>query len=322
MLMDVDTLQKQGESIFCLIRDLIPELNRLASVIQSLNVKELDHALELKIPNDSIQSNMKVKGHDEVTEPGAVNVTPAEGGYYSMPLGELKAQATLLHNMIEERIQRGGLNNFQSGTFTQPMSAVALMQVAQGQDLIVLPRLATRGLLKRDLTKMFLRQTIQAAKKQGVTEVMVGDEVWDITKLDEPLAVEFSYFFKDPKLDIARASMAAAQRGLISDKMIRRDTLSLEDPERTERELDWEAAGRLSPAVDIGRKVTALLHEADRGVEGAEFEAIQMAIQWTKTMDQIEAGMMPLTPGESLKPTQPLIPLTSGASGGNSSGQQ
>lgn len=322
MLLDSDALYKQGESIVCLIRDIIPELNRLASVIQSLNVKELDHALELKIPNDAIQPGMKVPGHDELTDPGNVNVSPAEGGYFAMPLGELKAQADMLHRIIEERLQRGGLNNFQSGTFTQPMSAVALMQVAQGQDLIVLPRLGTRGVLKKDLTRMFIKQTVMLAKKMNLQTVKVGDEEWDITKLAEPFTVDFSYFFKDPKLDIARASMAAAQRGLISDKAIRRDTLSLEDPEKIERELDWEAAGRLSPTIDMGRKITSLLKEADRGVDGAENEAIQLAVQWVEAVKQVQGGMMPLQQGQPLKPTQPLIPLTSGASGGNASGQQ
>ncbi len=50
MLLDTDTLALQGESIFFLFRDLIPELNRFIYIIQSLNLKELDHDLTLGIP--------------------------------------------------------------------------------------------------------------------------------------------------------------------------------------------------------------------------------------------------------------------------------
>jgi len=45
MLADKDSIANQGESIFFLIRDLVPELNRLVSIIQSLNMKALDNAL-------------------------------------------------------------------------------------------------------------------------------------------------------------------------------------------------------------------------------------------------------------------------------------
>ncbi len=45
MMADRDSIAQQGESIFFLIRDLVPELNRLVSIIQSLNMKALYSAL-------------------------------------------------------------------------------------------------------------------------------------------------------------------------------------------------------------------------------------------------------------------------------------
>jgi len=248
---------------------------------------------------------MQVKGHDEANAPGTVNVVPSEGGYYEMPISQLQKQAELLHRMIEDRIQRGGLNNFETGTFNQPMSAVALVQISQGQDLIVMPRLGTRGLLKQDIVEMGIKQIIEA---EAGDSFKMGSKDWEVAKLKGEYAIEFIYSFKDAKLEMARTSMAASQRGLIPDKSIRRDTLQREDPDGDERELRWEEAERLSPLIKMDRTIRSLLKEADRGEEGAEEEAMMLTAQLIPALKQAMAGEMTPEPEEQAKPSQPLLP--------------
>jgi len=310
MLLDSDTIKHQGESILFLIRDLLDELNRALSILQSLNQKSLDHALQLKIPLQGITPEMPVKGHDEVTKPGAVNVVPSEGGYEYMPIGEVINHVELLIAKIEERLQRGGLNAFEAGTFKQPMSAVALIQVAQGQDLIYLPRVATRGLLKQDLSEMLIKQVIAS----GESTVKLNNQEFEVAKLKGEYEIEFKYSFNDPKLDAARSSLAAAQRGLIPDRAIRRDTLQREDPEEDERWLAWEKAARVSPLVDLRRTILHLIEEADRGDEDARGEAeIMCDSQYLPMLEQAILGKELQGAGE-LKPAQPVVPLMGGTS--------
>lgn len=309
MLLDEDTLELQGESIFFLIRDLIPELNRLVSIIQSFNLKALDHALQLKIPQANIDPGMKVKGQDEVNVPGAVNVVPTEGGYFDMPIGRLQQQASLLHTMIQDRIDRATQSFTQS--LLQPKTATEIVGIAQERGDIILPRLATRGFLKQGLAQMAIKQTIQVAKNEKTDTIKLGNRDWDIAKLTQPsegYEIEFKYYFRDPRMDAARASIGASLRGMIPDKAIRRDTLQREDPDRDERELDWEESARLFPLVKMNRLRRSTGEEADRGEPGAEEELKIITLQMIPALKQAIAGQMTPEQPEEVKPTQPLVP--------------
>ena len=306
MLMDTDTIKYQGDSIFFLIRDLLPELNRLVSIIQSINIKELDRALQLKKPLDTIKSKDPLLTVDEVTAAGTVTVVPTGGGFDLMPLGQIREQAQILHNMIQGRVDEAMGRRFQD--VMQPKTATEILEIGQEQETIILPRLGTRGLLKQGLAEMFIKQVIES----GASTIKVGNNTFDVPKLKGEYEIEFSYYFKDPKRDIARASMAASMRGLLSDTQLRRDVLQVEDPEETERLLRWEEAERISPLVKIDRTIRALLEEADRGNEAARIESeILCDSQMCPMLEQAIMGAQ-LKSSEEVKPSQPLVPITSG----------
>lgn len=287
----------QGESLLYLIRPLVPELNRLVSIMQSLNQKELDHALQLPVPAED--AGMKPKLHDELTNPGAVNVVPAEGGGYKpMPLGELKQQALWLHQIIETRLQRGGVSNFDMGTFNQPMSAVALVQVGEGRDQTFLPRLGTRGLLKKQIARQIIDRTLQEAKYQGKSSIQVGDYIYDISRLKGNYNIDFKYFIKSPVVDVARYQIGTAAKGMVSDHTIRREIIHLQDPDGEERLLNKEIAEQLSPRVKMYRVIKALLEEAEEGDEDAQLEAEIMAAEMGISLEQVLAGNLEPTPSE------------------------
>jgi hypothetical protein len=314
MTMDANTIEHQGESIFYMIRDLVPELNRLVSIIQNMNISSFDRALQLHIPDEQITGNPPPQ-HDEVTKPGAVNVVPVGGGYDFMPLDEIKQSAILLHQMIETRVQRGGVSNFDMGTFTQPMSAVALVEVGEGRDQVFLPRLGARGLLKQQLAEMFIQQIIQS----GESSVMIGRKEVQVSKLDGDYDITFKYFIKSPKVDIARYTMAEAAGNLVSNKMKRESILQLEDPAGEERQLRSEEAELLSPRIKMYRTIKALLEEGEHGDEDAQLEAEMLAMELGITLEQVMSGNFePTTPTPAQAP-KPMIPLMGGSSAANNS---
>lgn len=272
MLADKDSMKYQGESIFFLIRDLIPELNRLVSIIQNLNIKAYDNALKLASQEGK---GAKVPSYDAITAPGAVIPIDIGGGIEPLTYGALKQQAWLLHLMIETRIQRGSLSNFEYGTFTQPMSAVALIQIGAGRDQVFLPRLGARGLLKQQLAFMLIDQIMQT----GETSVDIGarghKRTFDVRKLEGEYDINFQYFIKSPTIDIARVQTAGATvgAGLVSKRTARRDIIQLQDPDEEERLLDWEETEELIPTVKLRRKIKSLYDMADKGDDDARLDA-------------------------------------------------
>ena len=314
MTADKDSLVHQGESIFFLIRDLIPELNRLVSIIQSLNQKALDNAMLWKTAEGTGGTPPKYR---DLTSPGAVTSADIGGGVETVNYGEIKRSAYLLHSMIETRIQRGSVSNLDLGIMgNQPWSAVSLIEIGEGRDQVFLPRLGTRGLLNEQLADMQLEQVINS----GATFVEIGTRghkrTFDVRKLQGEYEVKFKYFIKSPKIDIARFSMAAAAGNLIPDKAKRRDILQREDPEEDERQLRWEEAERLSPAIKMNRTIKGLLEMAKRGDKDAEFEAELMSAEMGMNLKQLlagEVGQQP-KPEEAEKP-KPMVPMFGGPSG-------
>lgn len=320
MLADKDSLAYQGESIFFLIRDLIPELNRLVSIIQSLNMKALDNALLWK-SQEGIEATPP--RHKDLTRPGSVTPADIGGGAEPVNYGELKRSAYLLHTMIETRIQRGSLSSIDLGTLSFQLSAVALIEIGEGRDQVFLPRLGSRGLLNQQLSEMIIDQI----QKTDATSVEIGSRghkrLFDVRKLQGEYDIAFKYFIKSPKVDVARFSMATAAGHLIPDKAKRRDILQREDPEEDERQLRWEEAERLSPAIKMNRTIMSLLEMAKRGDKHAEFEAELMSAEMGMSVKQMLAGDVSQIPKpeEEEKP-QPLVPMFGGGKGGVTSAKK
>jgi len=317
MLADKDSIAQQGESIFFLIRDLVPELNRLVSIIQSLNMKALDNALLWKTEEGAAQRNLP--SHKELTTPGGVTAADIGGGAEPVTYGELKRSMYLLHTMIETREQRGSLSNADLGIMgNQPWSAVALIEIGEGRDQVFLPRLGARGLLKQQLAEMIIDQIIFT----GATSVEIGTRghkrTFDARKLIGEYEITFKYFIKSPKVDVARYSMAAAAGSDISRRTKHRDILQLEDWEEEERQLRWEEAEVLVPAVKMRRDINALLEMASRGDKNAEAEAMLMLDVLGVTLEQLLSGGTEQQPKpETAQKPKQMVPMFGGSGGGS-----
>jgi len=315
MLSDQNTIQFQGESGIFLIRLLFVELERIMSIIQSLNLKAVDQALQLPVPREErALPGQPGKTVDELVAPGAVNETPEGSRYELMPLGQLQAMADKLIQMIQERMQRGTSQTYRN--IVNPPTATQIMMEAEERGNVILPRIGTRGLLKQDLARMIIKQTIDSAQKAKVQSVKLDGEEWEVSKLKGDYKIEYKYHFTDPRLDAARQSMATAQRGQRPEAWILRNTLMSEDPEGEERQLAVEKARVLSPLAELDWTITKLLEDADEGNPYAEDQAMALAMVWIPAAKQAMQGLLTPNMPEALKPAQPMIPLLPGESQG------
>lgn len=307
MLADKDNIKFEGESIFFLIRDLQPELNRLASIIQTINIKAIDDALQYASKQGA---SATPPSHDDISAPDAVTAIEIGGGLIPVPYGELRRSAYLLHQMIESRVQQGSLSKFELGAFTQPMSAVALIEIGQGRDQVFLPRLGARGMLKQQGAEKIIAQV----QKLGIDKVKLGTKghqrEFEISKLDGEYTIEYKYFVKSPTLDLSRFSMAAAAGDLIPESAKRREILQRENPEEDERMLRWEEAERLSPVVKQYRIIKSLREREKDGDKDAGFEADLMEAQLEATMETMLSGAVSQAPQpEKDQKPQQLLPI-------------
>lgn len=304
-----DATKHEGESIFFLIRGIIPELNRLVSLIQSLNQKELDHALTWPSEQGTGATPEQVPKHEDLTTPGTV--IPVDKGTKPEPIafGQLKQQAWLLHQKLDTAMQKGSLSAFEYGTFTQPMSAVALIQVGEGRDQVFLPRLGARGLMLQQLSYMMIDQLINLGQSTVDMGVRGHKRSIQVSKLQGEYDIEFNYFIKSPKIDAARYALAGPAWGRIPTLSIFKDILQREDPEGDLIDLQAEQAGDISPIIKMNRSLMALVQKADDGDENAALEAEILKAQIKGMLGQAGVPQLPEGRETRAKEEKPIMDI-------------
>lgn len=304
MLADEDSLAHQGESIFFLIRDLVPELNRLVSILQTINMKTAAQAMQWETKEGP---RATPPDHEDVTGPGAMVSAEMGGGLKPIPIDDIKRTATLLHQMIETRVQRGSLSSVDLGTLQFPLSAVALVEIGEGRDQVYLPRLDAKARLNQELAEMYTKQVIQIG---GSIELGVSEHKrkFETSKLKGAYETTYRYFVKSPKIDIARYSVAMNAERYLDKLAILRDVLQVEDPEGILKRRNYDIAAEVSPAVMRTRIIKDL---AESGDEEMEFEAELMSAEMGMDLQRVLAGELPeapeVTEGGGAAPVVPLL---------------
>lgn len=271
MLLDRNWQKYEGESIFFMVRDIVPEVNRLASILQTLNMNELFTAVQYRNPQGTPKDLPP-----EYPEMRDV-VSVGAGGLDPIRLGEAKQAAMLLYNMMEKAFQEGSYTDIDIGNVRQPFSAVALVTIGESKDMVYLPRLAAKELLNTATAEMLIRQAIQMG---GAIELGVPGHKRSFAtdKLKGEYDISFKYFVKTPKIDIARMSEAETAAKWYPREYIYEEVLQVEDPAGMMRDWYSQEAELFSPGVKQHRIIMSLLDKAEEtNDENAAREAMIMA---------------------------------------------
>ena len=297
MLQDTDSIAHWGESIFFLIRDIIPELNRLASMAQTINFAVVKGA---KIYKSKAGVSAEPPEYEDATGLGAITAVDPEGGIENVPIQDITRAFTQMHSILESRMQRGSLSSLDLGTLTFPLSAVALVEIGEGRDQVFLPRLNSKALLNQDLAAMFTKQILDMGQ-----DVKIGKRTFELKKLDGEYDTTYKYFSKSPKIDVARYSIATSAERYLSERGVLTDVIQHPDPEGVLRERSWDLAAKISPAIMRHRIIKDLI-EMEKDLE-AEIMSAEMGM----TLKQVLAGV-PLEPPKEGGVPEPILPLMAG----------
>lgn len=255
-LLDMNWGKREGESIFFMIRDIVPEMNRLASILQTLNMNELKAALQYKNPQGSSQDEPP-----ERPEMGdLLSVGPGELSPISM--GQARQAAVQLYNIMEKAFQEGSYTDIDIGNVRQPFSAVALITIGESRDMVFMPRLAAKELLNQAMAEMLIKQAIQIG---GIIKAgNPGHETsFDTDDLKGQYEIRYKYFVKSPKDDVARMAVAAQAQAYYPRRKILDEILQDDNPDKTIMDRYAEMAEIIDPNVLRHRVIRALLEKGE-----------------------------------------------------------
>jgi len=301
MLSDTGDLKHQNESVFFLIREAMPEIQRLVSIVQTQAFNTIKPPISVRTVEGKTVELADLGGYEEEMASGAI--TNADVRIIT------QADANRAAMMAMERMD---LNMREAGFIPRqldpPQSGIALIIEKEGQDIIQLPRLRLKGTMKTAVGDM---ATAQVEQIGGSVEIGTPGHkrTFDTGKLVGQYEVTHKFRVKSLANDAGLASLAAAYGDDISDHYKLRDVYQLDDPDGEERWKSYEAAGRLSPLVNLRRIAKDLIElEEDE-------EAALVIDEAGVTLDQLLAGTAATPSPEKKKEATQVLNLWGGGAG-------
>jgi len=311
--------QHEGESIFWSNRDLYAELNRTATVFQTVNLYSLFQALQRE--SDNLQA--EVKPSASPWKPRSVHLVPKGSPYLPMPMADIKAAAKQFYAMLEARLQRGGLTALDYGNLTFPLSGVSIQSLLGARDDVLWPLLHAIAFYLQSLYQMVIRQCISFG-----AEIKLGrpgkESTYSVSDLDGEYSINYKFLLNSKEQRIADVALANAARGVFSMDTIRREIISCQDPDGEKAKWESEQAEQEDDVLRLFRRGLSLLYSAEK-LKGDEKTIKQMEakalMQRIRTVMAQRRALGQLSPMENKEaPTQAapseLLPLLGGRARG------
>ena len=324
MLMDEGYLKYTGESVFAPNRSLYPELNRLATILQTLNMMTFagGYQYESELGEDATKPEEPVHGLWKVwaVEKG--------GGYRLIPVNDIRNSTRLFFSLLLGAVQRGSLPNIDYGNLTFPLSAVAISRLTATKDAIFVPRLQALSLYYRQTARMLRDQYV----KGGIT-TKLGEEglkrEYNASDLDKEFAIQYHFYSTSPEQDVANYAIAQQAMAVdISMDTIRRDILKLRDPDGEKIKSRAERAEKGDAALMLYEQGHSMIDEYERTKDGRYLIKSELILQQLEGILRNRAGggmagldMEALGGGRGTQAqTKSLVPLLEGGGAGASRG--
>jgi len=301
MLSDTGDLKHQNESVFFLIREAMPEIQRLVSIVQTQAFNTIKPPISVRTVEGKTVELADLGGYEEEMASGAI--TNADVRIIT------QADANRAAMMAMERMD---LNMREAGFIPRqldpPQSGIALIIEKEGQDIIQLPRLKLKGAMKTALGDM---ATAQVEQIGGSVEIGTPGHkrTFDTGKLAGQYEVTHRFRVKSLANDAGLASLAAAYGDDISTHYKLREIYQLDDPDGEERWKGYEEVERLSPLVKLRRRVKDLLEL------GEDEEAELVIDEAGVTLEQLLAGTVGTPKPEKAKEATQVLNLWGGGAG-------
>jgi len=225
MLMDDDYFKYRGESIYAVVRDLYPEINRHASILTTLDMMSFLGGWQYA----SDMGELARKPEQPIR--GTRKVIPVEkgGGYSPLPINDIRNASRMLQYLLLSALQRATFSNLEYGTLTMPLSAVAISKMMGTRDAIIVMRLHDMALYFRQTAQMLLRQYVDGGIKAELGEPGLERE-YGPGDINKKFAIFYDFTPTSPEADIANTAVAQQQKALgLSWRSILTNTLKVQD---------------------------------------------------------------------------------------------
>jgi len=304
--------EHKGESILWANRDLWEEKNRTATILQTLNIQALFGGLQYESSQGENATKPKTSPY------GAKKIAPVEkgAGYKLMPVNDIKQATRLFYAVLDASLQKGSLSVIDYGTLNFPLSSVAITRLTGSRDDIFLPRIQAKATFYQSLSRMVINQCIALKKTMNLGQPGNKNK-YTAQDLKGDFSISYRFFTKSKEQDIADLSIANAAQNYLSGDTIRREVLTLQDPDGEESKLLSEQAEKVDEVLFLYRRASKLIEDEkplEAYILAKRIVTILKQRQIQGAMTDMQAKGNPESQGD-----KDLLPLMAGGRGGNTS---
>jgi len=289
MMVDEGNILFEGESIFFMIRHLIPEFNRLCSILQTKNMESVLAPMQQVVATPDGEAS----DYDEVTAPGANTPVPVANAIHPIHFEDIKRSAILLLNEINSALDAGSLSRIMLGELPGELSAVALLQIEQGQGQVYMPRLTSRGSLKKRGVELATRQIIAMGESSISLGTKGHQRTFKTASLDGEYDTGFVYSNKSPETDYARLSLGKSYIGILDELTILDEILKRDDPQGDLNRLNRQRLREISPMLRVYDGLMSLAEIYEKGDESVRDEIDIVKAELGVSLNELKAGRLP-----------------------------
>ncbi len=327
MLLDEGYEEYEGESIFSLDRDLYEEISRSVSIEQTINTK-----LMLP-PYQKETSNMGGKAAPYPDKVGTATEVPINEKYTLLPQADVNNASRMAHTDLMTAVQRGGFSDVDYGNLPFPLSAVAIGDMTEIRNKILVPRLQAIALFYQQLSRMLIKQYIALGAdmpvgKTGRKESFTLDDL----KNPDEYSINYRFLPKSKRQDLANMAMFISTKGELPRSMRIKEILQAQNPEQVEADLESEEAETLDPAIRFYNIAYGLIVKANNTLDEEEslkyrlqaYMAAQSACNFIRQrrMGQVEDKQPNMTGRANAFASTVFPQLTSGGGASRTGGDQ
>ena len=253
---DEDYMKWRGESILFIARNLYSEINRFGSILATLTEKSFNNNLQY-MSKSGEQANPPDAPDIDVSRVYSVDMG---GGFKGMPIEDTHNSAVMFWNILNELLQMATISKANYGVLSFPLSGVAISNMTEAQDKIIVPELQGYSMYKRQLAEMIDRQMIDLKISAELGETGHKKQ-YSFRDLKGDYSIKYRFFSVSKEQEIADASIANAMGVNVSDDYKRRHIFKLQDPDGESRKIQLEMLQKTNPVIMRYKLVHDLIDE-------------------------------------------------------------
>jgi hypothetical protein len=320
MISDEDYEKYHAESIYASVRDLYPEINRLASIVATLTQWSFRGPRQYASEMGELAKTPDLPENDEDI------LVPVEkgGGYLPFPINDIKNATRMLQSLLSSAIQRATFSNLEYGTLSMPLSAVAIQKMLDTRGGVVLVRFLDAIYYYQQTARMFIDQYINGGIKAIVGKPGIERE-YEPKDLDKKYNIEYQFYSQSPEADIANTAVAQQQKALgMAWKTILTKTMKVQDPDGEIAQQTDEQISKTDMAVMLFNHVFYLRDMGDKFKDKMEAQKYYWKSEFV--LQQLETLLRQRAAGQMAgynfggngagSGQKPLLPMMAGGQGG------